>query len=68
MLDTVITNDYAAPMNTHTDTDPAVKARREAATAAFKVKAHGLYHKVNGDDAPCHMCANVPQGTRGFTI
>jgi hypothetical protein len=59
---------YDAPMNTHTDTDTAVKARREAATAAFKVKAHGLYHKVNGDDAPCHMCANVPQGTRGFTI
>jgi hypothetical protein len=47
---------------------PDVEARRNAATAAFKVRAHELWHRANGDDAPCHMCANVPQGTRGFAI
>jgi hypothetical protein len=51
-------------MNTHTDTT----ARREAATSRFIESAHNAYHKANGKDAPCHRCANVAAGEKGFNL
>ena len=40
--------------STTVNVSPEVKARRDAATIAFKEKAHRLYHQMNGSNAPCH--------------
>ena len=56
---------------THTTTvkiSPHVQARRDAATVAFKEKAHTLYHRMNGESAPCHNCGNIERSARGFQI
>ena len=54
-------------MNTHTVT-PEVQARRDEATIAFKAKAHDLYHRMNGESAPCHNCGNIDRSAKGFQI
>ena len=54
-------------MNTHTVTDE-VQTRRDAATVAFKDKAHTYYHRINGESAPCHMCGNIAKGQKGFAL
>ena len=53
-------------MNTYTDA--ATEPRRNAATVAFKQKAHDYYHRVNGESAPCHMCGNIAKGQKGFAL
>lgn len=42
--------------------------RRESATNAFIEKAHDLYHRANGQDAPCHRCGNVAKEAKGFNL
>ena len=59
-------------MNTYTDTtvkvSPEVQSRRDAATSTFKTKAHDLYHRMNGESAPCHNCGNIERSANGFQI
>jgi uncharacterized protein (UPF0248 family) len=43
-------------------------ARREASTNQFVTKAHDLYHKANGTEAPCHRCGNVAKSEKGFNL
>lgn len=47
---------------------PEVQARRDAATSSFKQKAHDLYHRMNGESAPCHNCGNIERSASGFQI
>ena len=47
---------------------PEVQARRDAATISFKAKAHDLYHRLNGESAPCHNCGNIAKSANGFQI
>jgi hypothetical protein len=50
-------------------TDPAVIARRNKATNAFKDRLHVLWHEHNGGkDAPCHRCGNIPRSASGFNV
>jgi hypothetical protein len=49
-------------------TDPAVIARRNAATIDFKEKAHRLYHERNGADARCHRCGTAVVGKPAFNL
>ncbi len=48
--------------------DQETQERRDAATRAFRKHAHDVYHRVNGADAPCHVCANIGPRAIGFHI